>query len=232
MQKRKKSLKALLIVAAIATLILIAAVGTIAWLSDTSEQVVNTFLPTDIDIELKETASSFTDNDNNANTNSYQLIPGHTITKDPKVTVKANSEKCFVFVELTEANWPDLKVKNAQGADTAVRKVDYAIADGWTKLELSNLAAGKAVYYRVVEESTTEQDQEFYVIKENQVTVDSSLTKDEMETIAKNTNGNPKLTVQAYACQYYKSNTATDGDATGTAFTAAEAWAVCKPASN
>ena len=62
--------------------------GTLAWLTD-SKELTNTFTVGNINIELDE--SSF--NAKNAN-----LVPGTTIAKNPTVTVKANSEDCFVYV--------------------------------------------------------------------------------------------------------------------------------------
>lgn len=62
--------------------------GTLAWLTD-SKEVTNTFTVGNINIELDE--SSF-------NANNAKLVPGTTIEKNPTVTVKANSEKCFVYV--------------------------------------------------------------------------------------------------------------------------------------
>lgn len=70
---------------------------TLAWLVDTSENVVNTFTVGNIEIDLNETD---TDNDDNTKANSYKVVPGATVVKDPKVTVKANSENCWVYVKV------------------------------------------------------------------------------------------------------------------------------------
>ena len=63
--------------------------GTLAWLTDKTESVTNTFTTSNINITLTETTGS-----------NYQMIPGFTITKDPKVTVSAGSEDCYLFVKL------------------------------------------------------------------------------------------------------------------------------------
>ncbi len=180
--------------------------GTLAWLTDSTSEVKNTFTTSDVDIDMTETEAT------------YQIIPGYTIAKDPTVTVNAGSEKCYVFVKLVEAKWPNF-VDTAEDGSTT-RKVNYELADGWT------LVDGQTdVYYRVqdaVAAGTADKDlPTFPVLKDNEVTVSGTLTKSEMGQITTN----PTLTVTAYACQYYKSNTATEDDANGTPFTPAEAWA-------
>ncbi len=206
--------KPLVLVLALFFLIGIVGSATLAWLTDATGPVRNTFETSDIDIELEETLPS-----------GYQaqIVPGYTIAKDPKVTVKANSEKCFLFVTVKENNWPVVTE-----TDGATRKVDYDIAEGWTELEASGAEVGTTVYWRIVEKGT--QDQFFGVLKNDQVTVSGTLTKAEMENITNNFT----LEFTAYACQYYKNNTPVTGenaDANGTPFTAKEAWDNCKPVS-
>ena len=82
------------------------------------------------------------------------------------------------------------------------------IADGWTALTGVN-----GVYYREVETSTA--NQEFAVLKDNQVTVSGDVTKAMLNGLTEATQ--PTLTFTAYACQYNSSN--------GTHFDAADAWA-------
>lgn len=93
--------------------------GTLAWLISKTDPVVNTFTYGDINIGLEETTGS-----------NYTITPGMDITKDPKVTVKANSEACWLFVKVKEENWPTLADANG------TKKVSYSIADGWTALKI------------------------------------------------------------------------------------------------
>lgn len=138
--------------------------GTLAWLTDQTDEVKNTFTVGDINIGLAET------------TTDYKMVPGNTIAKDPTVTVKANSEACWLFVQVTEsANLDDF--------------ITYAIATGWTELE-----AG--VYYREVPASAA--DQTFSVLAGNTVTVKSDVTKTMLETAKTDA---PTLTFKAYAIQ-------------------------------
>ena len=161
--------------------------GTFAWLTAKTDAVVNTFTYGDINIGLAETTG-----------NDYKIVPGVDIRKDPKVTVKADSEACWLFVKVEEENWPTFKE-----ADEKTAKIDYKIASDWTELE-----GVSGVYYREVGAVTA--DTSFEVIKGNVITVSENLTKAEVNAVVAL---NPKLTFTAYAVQK-------DGVAS-----AADAWA-------
>lgn len=172
----------------------VAAGGTLAWLTAQSDTVVNTFTTSDIKVELKETTGT-----------SYKMIPGYTITKDPKVKVLADSEECYLFVKLEKSTNFD-------------SFMTYAMADGWTALP-----GVDDVYYRVVtadgREGTSKINVPYSVLKDDKVTVSGSVTKANMNALTEATY--PTLTVTAYASQLYKSNT--------DKFTPAEAWANINP---
>lgn len=180
--------------------------GTLAWLVTETDPVVNTFTYGDINITLQETDTN-KDGDNDPNTNTYPMVPGNTITKDPKVTFMANSEDAWLFVKLQKsANFDDFMI--------------YEMADGWTKLDNVD-----GVYYREV--SKAAQDAEFTVIKDDTVTVKGEVTKEMLNALDKNADGTdkpeneknyPRLTVTAYAVQR-------DSNIT----TAADAWAKTQP---
>ena len=176
---KKKSLALLL---AIAIVVVGVVAGTVAWLTDQTPSVTNTFTTSDINIELKETK------------NHFQMIPGWNIEKDPKVTVKAGSEACYLFV----------KLEKSTNFDTFMT---YEMADGWTALP-----EAPGVFYREVAAATA--DTTFEVLKDNQVTVKGTVTKEQMNALTADTY--PTLTVTAYASQLNKNNTQE--------FTAAEAW--------
>lgn len=172
--------------------------GTLAWLVTETNPVVNTFTYGDINITLHETDTN-KDGDNDPNTNIYPMIPGHTITKDPKVTFKADSENAWLFVKFEKtANFDDF--------------MTYEIADGWTKLD--NV---EGVYYREVSKADT--DAIFTVLKgdaenpDGKVTVKGEVTKEMLNALDTNGSSNyPKLTITAYAVQR-DSNIATVTDA-------------------
>lgn len=149
--------------------------GTFAWLTAKTDAVVNTFTYGDINIGLTESTGT-----------AYKIVPGVNISKDPKVTVKADSEACWLFVKVDEENWPTFKE-----ADNSTAKIAYEIASGWTALEGQN-----GVYYREV--GAAAADTSFEVIKDNVITVSENLTKGEVNTVV---TVQPKLTFTAYAVQ-------------------------------
>lgn len=146
--------------------------GTLAWLTDKTESVINTFTTSNIDITLKETTGS-----------DYQMIPGFTITKDPKVTVNEGSEDCWLFV----------KVEKSTNFDTFMT---YTIADGWTALN-----GEEGVYYRSVMKNAPTKS--FSVLMDNTVSV-NKVTSADMNSL--NDTNKPTLTFTAYATQYYSTN--------------------------
>lgn len=152
--------------------------GTVAWLTASTTPVVNTFTYGDINIELKETTGE-----------NYKIIPGVDISKDPKVTVTAGSEDCWLFVKVVAEHWPDDITETVDGK--TVRKVNYAIAEGWTPVP--NVAN---VYYREV--ASDEAGTAISILDGNKVTVSQNLTKTEVDGLKAN---QPKLTFTAYAVQ-------------------------------
>ena len=176
--------KGLALVLALTLLVVCVVAGTLAWLTAKSDTVVNTFTTSDVSITLTEEAGG--------TSKEFKMVPGCTITKDPKVTVKAGSEKCYLFVKIAES-------------DNFSSFMTYTVAAGWTPLNDTNNdgVADDGVYYRVVEASNA--DQEFAVLKDNQVTVKDTVTKADMNGLTESTY--PKLTFTAYASQFSKSNT-------------------------
>lgn len=168
--------------------------GTVAWLTTQTIEVKNTFTTSDIDITLKET------------TTEYKMIPGWTITKDPKATVIKGSEDCYLFVK-------------AEKSENFDEFMTYEIADGWTKLD-----EVEGVYYRIFDSKDTTNENvmgtEYSILKENQVQVNDTVTKAAMEALT----AEPTLTFTAYACQLYKNN--------NDKFTPEEAWQNLNSTSN
>ena len=187
-RRRRNTLKPMLIAMAVVLLLGCVTGGTLAWLTSTTGEVINTFTVGDINIELTESENL-----------DLKMIPGYTIAKDPKVTVKANSEKCYLFVKLTKSNNFD-------------SFMTFETATGW------NAVSGQTgVYYRIVEASGSDQD--FDVLENNQVSVLETVTKPDMNALS--SNNYPTLTVQAAAVQFNKNNTES--------FTVAEAYAQAFP---
>lgn len=102
--------KTLALVLALTLLVAGVVGGTLAWLTDQTAEVKNTFTVGDINIDLTET------------NRDYKMVPGNKLDKDPTVIVKAESEACWLFVKVTESE----NLKNF---------ITYAIAEGWTELQ-------------------------------------------------------------------------------------------------
>ena len=147
-------------------LLLVISVGiTVAYLIASSNTVKNTFTIGFVDIELNET------------TREYKIIPGATVHKDPTVTVKKDSENCWLFVKIE-------KTGNFDAYCT------YQIADGWLAL-----AGHSGVYYREVPHAL--EDMPFEVLKDNCVKIGENISEGQLEGITEK----PKLKFTAYAAQ-------------------------------
>lgn len=174
--KKTNKTKVLAVVLALVLLVGGAIGGTLAWLTDTSAVVENTFTYGNIDIDLTETTGT-----------EYKIIPGTTEDKDPKVTVVAKSEDCWVLLQVKEEN-------NIANEATNLKYVEWAIAEGWTPL-----AGVEGVYYRTDNYTTADTATDYQVLAGNKVTYNENLTKQQLEAIG--TNGTPKLTFKAFAIQ-------------------------------
>ena len=191
----KKKILALTLVFALALALGIG--GTVAWLTDKTDPVVNTFTVGDINITLAETGTT-----NNAK--NYTFVPGDTLAKDPKVTVTAGSEDCYLFVKVEEANNTATgltgKVINWSvdaGTDPASTWVPVPEHDGYWYRTVPAVAA-----------NTTEENlPSFDVLKDNQVTVNEKVTKDMVTGL---TAKKPTIAVTAAAVQKDNVNTVAD----------------------
>ncbi|MBQ3084492.1 MAG: hypothetical protein IJC46_03455 [Clostridia bacterium] len=166
--------------------------GTVAWLITQTDAVTNTFTYGDIDITLVETDTQL-DNDGDANTNTYKMMPGSDITKDPIITVLEGSEACYLFVKVEESADPKFD-----------DFMTYTIATGWTQLKDDNGADVAGVFYREVDAVTA--DTAFHVLTDDKVTVLESVTKNMLNALdpAKL----PTLTFTGYAVQQENIDTA------------------------
>ena len=167
---RRRSVSSRAFIALLALVLVIGCVagGTVAWLVAKTEPVVNTFTYGNIDIALAETTGT-----------DYKIIPGKDIPKDPKVTVTAGSEACWLFVKVE------------QTGTFVADKVTYAIDNGWKALP-----GVDGVYYRQVDSVT--ENTAFSVLEGDKITVKDTLTKGDIKDIAA---VNPTLKITAYAIQ-------------------------------
>lgn len=168
----------LLLVGLMSLVAVISIGGTIAWLTAETTPVTNTFTTSDINITLAETTSD------------YKMVPGNTISKDPKVTVVSGSEACWLFVKIEESATLD-------------SYISYTVADGWTAL-----TGVDGVYYREVSEENIGVT--YSVLANDQVTVKSDVTKADMKALDEADAVQPTLTFTAYACQQDNVTSAAD----------------------
>lgn len=137
-------------------LVLGAAVGgTIAWLISSTEAVTNVFTPSNIKVTLTE--------ETNKDDNEYKMIPGWVNDKDPKVTLKANSEPCYLFVKVEKNDVYALSDDGTKGTDklyafdkfiaysVLTDKTENGTDYAWTKLG----EAYPGVYYMKIEDTAT-----------------------------------------------------------------------------
>ena len=179
--------KIALSIAAIALVICCAVGGTLAWLTDQTASVKNTFTVGNIDITLTESEGVTSSNPQEG---TFKMVPGNTIAKDPKVTVVAGSEACWLFV----------KVEKSANFDSFLT---YTMADGWTQLtkDKDGNDITDLVFYRAVDATTAAAGGAFDVLKNNQVTVKDTVTKAMMDNLTSSGATLPTLTFTAYAVQ-------------------------------
>lgn len=215
--------------------------GTLAWLTDKTDEVTNTFTTSNIDIDLKETERE------------YKMVPGWTIDKDPVVTVDADSEDCYLFIKV-EKSGGDVTVGEGEAKKTYTFDsfIAYAIDSGWTQLKDGSGKDVAGVYYKVIDEKsdrvTSESGKEValkhhvlgagtytyneveYKWAQDQVLTKPEVTKEMMEAVAANNGAKqPTLTFTAYASQLWKTNKptgegVTDEQTKAAQFTPYQAW--------
>lgn len=187
-----KSGKKLILTALCALLLVVATVfGTMAWLSDTTETVTNTFTIGNISITLDEAP---VDSDGKAVTgnrvtaNSYKLVPGAEFDKDPTVHMTKDSEKCTLYVTVVN-QLSAIEVQEDANRPTIAKQME---ANGWTQHE-----GGTLWYKEGVDPSTieTEGDAVDFVVFSN-VYIQDDLTSDDLASYA-----DKVIKIRAYAFQ-------------------------------
>ena len=189
-RKTRSAMRRMLFTLALVLVVAVASVGgTIAWLTDKTAPVTNTFTVGDINITLTETGTT-------DNAKQYKIIPGTNLSKDPKVTVEAGSENCWLFVKVEEKNWPN------------TNNITYSIdTANWTQLgstvtettgEGATLKTIRTSIYYMDIDSAAKMGIAYSVLNNDQVVVSNALTKAEMNAIRSGDYA-PSLTFKAYA---------------------------------
>lgn len=169
--------------------------GTMAWLTAQATEVKNVFTDSDINITLTEMGLS------QNNEKSFKMIPGHTIAKDPKVTLKAGSEACYLFVQVIE-DLGDWQTTATGDSKTFTDYLEYEVATNWTKGDGTDIPVN--VYYIKVD-SVTSADTDYPILVDNEVKVNGdNVTKTMMDMIDGDNETKPTLTFKAAAVQLYQ----------------------------
>lgn len=140
----KKGLKALLLVMCAFVLVVATVFTTLAFLETRTQNILNTFSIGSVQIELKEAEVDMYGklaDENNINYvtkgQEYKIVPGQEYVKDAQLTVKAGSEKSFVYVE----------VKNT--LPNNLLTTAPAIAEGWNVLKNGDTTVPNVWYKEV-----------------------------------------------------------------------------------
>lgn len=174
--------KALIMVLCAVLLVSTTMVATIAYLKS-EDTVNNTFTVGNVQIKLDEADVDLygtpIEGADRVQNNEYKLIPGHSYTKDPTVTVIANSEDCYVRALVTinksEAlyNLPsDIKIEDCFNISSDWKYIGVTEADDTNTYEFW--------YKTKVEMSTTDT---ILPSLFTTISVPNSLTNAQLETL-------------------------------------------------
>lgn len=152
--------------------------GTVAYLISSTGTITNTFTVGNVHINLTETKPGDTSATDITSANSFAFhgVPGQEFKKDPKVTVLANSEDCYLFIKVK-----DLTDNTVNSKQILIYTLNLT-NNGWTLLEGHN-----DVYYREVSKASI--DTSFELINDNKVTINSELTVGDVDLINKTEGG-------------------------------------------
>ena len=159
----KTARKAILLVLCVICLVVASVMGTLAYLTDT-EAVTNTFSVGKVGINLDELDVDGSQTTPTPNTNPvrdkknhYHLIPGEEYVKDPIVHVDADSESCYLYVQIVN-DITAIEAAETEKLDDGSNYVPVATQitnNGW--IPMGNAYPG--LYYKVWTKGTSLADQ-------------------------------------------------------------------------
>lgn len=196
--KKAKKVLALLLCAVL--LVGASVMGTLAWLTDKTETVTNTFTAGEVDITLKE--SPYDPEDDSyaepaeGTKNSYPAIPGAAYKKNPVVAVENDSEDSYLFVKFSYTTQADTYLNYTSNLTTG---------NGWTQVS-TNTADGVTteVWYRVVRKADATRSFDLLADLGDGYAADITLEIDSVAVTnqTKDTAAAQKLEWTAYAVQF------------------------------
>ena len=147
-----KTRKILAMLMAAVLLVGASVLGTMAYLTASTDVVQNTFTVGNVALTLDEADVDMNGtpiaNATRVQANDYKLMPGHSYTKDPIVHVTAGSENCYVFVEVSNSIVAiESQEKNYKNIATQMTE------NGWTQITGTNY-----YYYGDIVEQDDEND--------------------------------------------------------------------------
>lgn len=178
----KKTSKAILLVLCAVLLVAGSVMGTMAYLTYQSKTVQNTFTVGNVNLggdlgegldeaKVDEYGVKVTPEERVLE-NKYKLIPGHTYVKDPTIHVAAESEACWLFVEV------DNGIADIEAGTTIAQQMEN---NGWkhmgnglyaydTKVETGDTGKDIVVFsnFEIMKDITVEKLQDY---KDAKVTV-------------------------------------------------------------
>lgn len=194
--------KALLLTLCAVLLVAASVLGTMAYLTS-SDEVVNTFTVGNVQIKLDEAkanpdGSLDTTTTERVKGNSYKLLPGHTYSKDPMVTVVSGSESSYIKMTVTFSNARELDAIFAPSGANLTSIFNGYDSTNWidkgnTKDDANNTRTYEFWYKETVAapNGNVALDALF-----DSITVPSNINNDQLATI-----NNMTITVNAYAIQ-------------------------------
>lgn len=200
--------RAILLVVCAILLVVASVFGTMAYLTDYAE-VKNTFTIGNVGLKLDETVVDlYGVADNPAvraeKGNQYKLISGHTYTKDPMVTVDADSEESYIRMIVKISDIADVKAAFGTDATTGYFLPQYFV-QGWdpavwvsTNVVDETTIPGTAIYeFRYFETVSTDDAG----AKELAPLFTSFKVPEEVENDALGKLADMEITVEAHAIQ-------------------------------
>ena len=148
---KTKMKKALLLLCCALLLVSVSVGVTVAYLTSTTTEVKNTFTIGDVKIDLDEAEveynaadNTYVDKGTRVQQNTYNILPGTEVYKDPTITVYKDSENCYVRAIVT-VTYP----KTDDASKTF--SVDWLgdTGTGWTRIVNDATLAGETYTQKI-----------------------------------------------------------------------------------